>query len=203
MTVRSVSFAGRLAGVLALVCLAACKPATDQDKAQQVRDAFGAFKDAFGARQAKRALDCLDQPSRHYLQSAATTPEISTAPDAEVRELVRQTVVKLTPGGVGPDFSLETPLQRVLDAGWINAQDLQGLDLGPVTFQGDQARAEVIWQGTPTTLNLFFVRESGVWKVDLLQLVSYAVIALRMDRTVKGQTESQQIARLVAQVPAL
>ena len=198
MTVRSLFWVGWLAVLAGVV---ACHSAADSTDQKPVRQVFTTFEDALGSGHARLALDQLDQPTRDYLQAAVTTPADPAAPDEEVRELIRQTVAKLTPGGIQPGFQLETPLQRVLDAGWINAHVLQEIDLGPVTIQGDQARAEVIWQGEPSTLQLAFVRESGVWKIDLLQLVNYGELALRMDRTVKGETEAQQIARLVAQVP--
>lgn len=204
MKVRTLSLAVRLAGLMAMACLSACHPAApDRNEQDAVRQSFEAFKAALAARQAQQAIGVLDQPTRDYLQASVTSPLDPSAPDEEVRELVRQAAAKLTPGGIRPGFKLETPLQRVLNAGWINAQDIGQLGLGPVTVEGGQAHAEVMWQDQPTTLELVFVRESGEWKIDLLKLVSYANLALRMDRTVKGQTETEQVARLVAQVPAL
>lgn len=203
MKVRSFSFAVRLAGLVAAACLCACHPADNIADQESVRQSFEDFKAALAARHAQQAIDALDQSTRDYLRTSVTGPLDPSAADEEVRELVHQTVAKLTPGGIRPGFRLETPLQRVLDAGWINENDLGELDLGPVIVQGGQARAEIMWQGQPTTLQLVFVRESGKWTIDLLQLVSYAELALRMDRTVKGQAETEQIARLVAQVPTL
>jgi hypothetical protein len=188
-------------GLAALACVAACTPATDLNDQKPVQQAFADFKSALGTKHAKQALDGLDQPSRIYLQSAVTNPPDFTGGDEELRELIRQAVTKLTPGGIQPGFTLETPLQRVLNAGWINAHDLEELDLGPVTIHGDQASAELIWQGAGTMLYLTFVRESGAWKIDLAQLAPYAETALRTDRMVKGQTEAQQIAQLVARIP--
>jgi hypothetical protein len=201
MRLRSLFPTVRLAGLAVLFSLAGCAPPSNPDAAQRVRDAFTAFKSALGAGHAQEALDSLDESSRDYLQLAVTNPTAPATPDEEVHELVRQSVAKLTPGGIQPGFSLETPLQRVLNAGWIDPNALDELDLGPVTVEGGQAHAEVMWRGEPTTLQLAFVRESGAWKIDLLRLVTYAEMALNMDRSVKGETEPQQIARLVAQVP--
>jgi hypothetical protein len=202
MRVRLHSIGARLIGLAALACLAACTAPTDPNDQKPVRQAFEDFKSALVTKHAQQALDGLDQPSRDYLQSAVTKPPDFTGADEEVRELVRQVVTKLTPGGIQPGFKLATPLQRVLDAGWINAHALDGLDLGPVSIQGDSARAEILWQGQGTMLHLIFVRESGVWKIDISPLAPYAETALQSDRMVKGETEAQQIAQLVARVPA-
>jgi hypothetical protein len=201
MRLRSLFPAARVAGLAVLFSMAGCSPPSDPDEAPHVRDAFIAFKGALEGGHAQTALDGLDESSRNYLQAAVTIPAVPAAPDEEMRQIVRQSVAKLTPGGIQPGFKLATPLQRVLDAGWIDPHALDELDLGPVTVEGSQAHAEVLWRGDPTTLQLTFYRESGAWKIDLLRLIAYAEVALNMDRSVKGETEPQQIARLVAQVP--
>jgi hypothetical protein len=176
-------------------------PSADQ-QTQQVQQGFDGFKDALALAHAPQVLNFVDKPSRDYLQALAThAPDPA---DAELVQLIQRSVVKLTPGGIQPGFTIEKPLQRVLDAGWITPADLGAITIGPVTLapDGAHAHAEVFWQGTATTFQAIFVREGDAWKIDLLNLLPYAQTALAMDRTVKGETEAQQLDRLVGEVPS-
>jgi hypothetical protein len=175
-------------------------PAADQ-QTQQIQQGFDGFKDALSLAHAHEALNFVDKPSRDYLQQVAmSTPD---AADPELVQLIRQSVAKITPGGIQPGFTVEKPLQRVLDAGWITPADLGAITIGPVTLapDGAHAHAEIFWQGTATTFQAIFAREGDAWKIDLLNLLPYAQAALAMDRTVKNETETQQVDRLVRQVP--
>jgi len=166
-----------------------------------VQQAFDGFKDSLALAHAHEALNYLDQPTRDYLQQIAT--KAPDPADPELVILIRRAVAKLTPGGIQPGFTIEKPLQRVLNAGWVTPADLGGLTIGPATLAADgtHAQAEALWEGAPSTFQLQFVRESGAWKIDLFNLLPIADSALTMDRTVKNQTEAQQLERLVDAVP--
>jgi hypothetical protein len=169
--------------VLAAGILLSCAPASldEQDQKKQVKTVFADFKHAIFAAHAAEAL-------RHV--------------DAEIRQLVRQAVLKMAPGASGPHLNLENSLQRILDQGWMNTHALDSIALGPVTLSGGGAHAEALWQGAHTTYQVSFVRENHDWKVDLLGIVPYAELALRLERTLKGETEAQQLNRLVGLIPA-
>jgi hypothetical protein len=189
--------------VAALVLgVAGCSSAPPSDQAPLVRQAFDGFKDQVALGHAREALDYLDQPTRDYLQSAATRDPSGSGPEVDL--VIRRAVQKLTPGGVGPDFDLAQPVQRLLDLGLVRPGDLAQLTLGPVHVDppGRTAQAEAIWTGAPTTLQIHFQRDdSGSWKIDLLNLLPYASSALTMDRALKRETQDQQLDRLIGALP--
>ena len=189
---------------LAAGILLSCAPASrdEQDQKKQVKTVFADFKHAIFAAHAAEALRHVDRPSLDYLRNTIQTAPDPAAPDAEIRQLVRQAVLKMAPGASGPHLNLENSLQRILDQGWMNTHALDSIALGPVTFSGGGAHAEALWQGAHTTYQVSFVREHNEWKVDLLGIVPYAELALRLERTLKGETEAQQLNRLVGLIPA-
>jgi hypothetical protein len=100
-------------------------------------------------------------------------------------------------------LTLATLLQRISDRHLFNPRDVRQLDLGPVSIEGNRASAEVYYEGTLTALHLPFIKESDGWKIDVMALLPYAEVLMRLDRAVKGQTEAQQVDQLVSKLPAL
>lgn len=194
-----------LTAVLALAAaLGGCSPVRPpSDQVPLVQQAFEGFKDQVSLSHAGQALAYLDQPTQDYLRTAITRAPGPS--DSAVDLLIRRAAQKLSPGGIGPDFKLEVPLQKLMDKVPIRPADLAALGLGPVAVDatGNGAHAEALWAGTPTTLQVVFVRDStGAWKIDLLNLLTYASTAMTMDRTIKRETEDQQVDRLLRAVPA-
>lgn len=178
-------------------------PRPPSEQVPAVEQAFEGFKDQVSLSHAGQALAYLDQPTQDYLRSAVTRAPGPS--DTAVDLLIRRAVAKISPGDTDPNFSLEVPLQKLMDKVSIRPADLAALSIGPVAVDatGNGAHAEALWAGTPTTLQVIFVRDStGAWKIDLLNLLTYASTAMTMDRTLKRETEDQQIERLLRAVPA-
>jgi hypothetical protein len=136
-----------------------------------------------------------------FLRSAALESPADEASDAEVKRLVHLVAEKMTPGGIQPGFTLAIPLQHMLDRSMMNTHAIDSLELGPVTVEGGRAHAEVLWQDSHTTYQLVLVKEGNDWKIDLLGILPYAELGLRLERTLKNETEPQQLDRLVSLVP--
>ena len=189
--------------VLAAALGGCSPPAPPSEQAPLVQQAFEGFKDQVALAHAPETLAYLDRPTRDYLRQAVTRAPAPS--DSAVDLLIRRAAQKLSPEGIGPDFNLEVPLQKLMNQAGIRPADLGALALGPVSVDatGRNAHAEALWAGTPTTLQVIFVRdESGAWKIDLLNLLTYASTAMTMDRTLKRETEDQQIDRLLRAVPS-
>ena len=75
--------------------------------------------------------------------------------------------------------------------------------LGHVSITGNRASAEVYYQGTLTALRLPFIKEGDAWKIDVMALLPYAEVLMRVDRAIKGETEAQQVDQLVSKLPSL
>ncbi len=198
MNVRLLFLCALAAGAVAL---GGCSQPTPVEEQAQVKQAFDGLKDQVALGHAGLALAYLDRATLDYLQAAATRPPSSTEPTADL--LIRRAAEKLTPGGVGPGFTLAAPLQRLLDQGVLNPRDLEPLTLGAVSVEasGERAQAEAFWHGDGTTLQIHFQHEDGGWKIDLLNLLPYASSALTMDRAIKRETEDEQVARLISALP--
>jgi hypothetical protein len=198
--VRFLSILVVLTGVAGL---AGCSPPPPPvNQAPLVEQAFEGFRDEIGLGRAQEALDYLDQPTRDYLDGVVSKPPSSSEP--EVSRLIRGAAEKIAPGSTGPDASIAKPLQALMSQGILGPRDLAALTLGPVFIDstGRKAHAEVLWLGSPTTLQvLFYLNEAGVWKIDLLNLLPYATKALATDQTLKRETEDQEIERLLRAVP--
>ncbi len=105
---------------------------------------------------------------------------------------------------VSPDLrahlTAENILHRLIEKESLRAGDFS---LGPISINGDQASASLIYRNIPTGLQLSFAREKDGWKIDLLALFPSGEVLLRIDRAVTGESEAQQIERLVKQCPPL
>ena len=193
---------GRLGLLLLASCLSACAPAVpnDQEQQAQIREVFASFKADLFSGHAKQALAYLDRDSLNYFQTAATKSPAPGAKDAQIQYLLHRVLEKITPGGIKPGFTLDVPVQRILDAGWLTTRDLDHIELGPVKITGGQAQTEILWEGSHTTFQLFFLRQDG-WKIDIITMLPYAELALQSDRAIRRETDAQQLDRLVSQVP--
>ena len=94
-------------------------------------------------------------------------------------------------------------MRRISDKHLFNPRDVRQIDLGVVSVDGTRASAEVYYQGTLTALRLPFIKESDGWKIDVMAMLPYAEVLMRVDRAIKGETEAQQVDQLVSKLPAL
>ena len=54
-----------------------------------------------------------------------------------------------------------------------------------------------------TALRLPFLKEGGAWKIDVMALLPYAEVLMRVDRAIKGETQARQVDQLVGKLPSL
>ena len=101
------------------------------------------------------------------------------------------------------NLTLGTLLQRITDRHLFNPHDIRQIALGPVSISGNRASAEVYYQGTLTALRLPFLKEGDAWKIDVMALLPYAEVLMRVDRAIKGETQAQQVDQLVSKLPSL
>ena len=118
-----------------------------------------------------------------------------------VDHLLRTALDRKVAPSLRAHLNLQLLLQRLADHGLLDCREIRDLALGPVTIKGGQASAELYYQGTLPPLRLPFVKQNQIWKIDLLAMLPYAEVLMRVDRAVNGRTESQQVEQLVSHFP--
>jgi hypothetical protein len=202
-----------LAPILILALgLGACNRSGDAAEAARVKIDFDSFRAAILARHADQAVAYLPQDVNDYLSLLNSEPDLSAPePDKDaasaeapgVSLLVRTALDRKVNPSLRGHLDLQLLLQRVADRGLLNCREVRDLSLGHVSVHGDRASSELYFQGKPLPLRLPFVKEQRVWKIDLLAMLPYAEVLMRLDRALTGKTESQQVDRLVAPLPIL
>jgi hypothetical protein len=143
--------------------------------------------------------DYLNELNAHVVNSSSASP----SPSPGVDLFLRVALEKKVPADLRANLSLRSLLQRIADHHLFNPRDIRELDLGRVSINGDRASAEVYYQGTLTALRLPFVKEGDDWKIDVMALLPYAEVLMRVDRAIKGETVTQQVDQLVSKLPSL
>jgi len=139
------------------------------------------------------------------LNTGTLVPAANAPPSASpgVDLLLRTALVKKVPASLRPHLTLRILLQRIADRHLFNPRDVRQIDLGTVWINGNRASAEVYYEGTLTALHLPFLKEDDGWKIDVMALLPYAEVLMRVDRAIKGETETQQVDQLVGKLPSL
>jgi hypothetical protein len=206
---RGTSLLAALAlGLLAVLGASSCsqlKPTSDQ---AQVAKAFADWKNAVIAGRMDQALIYIPAPVESYLKTlnaSPVTPPPGAAPSASpgVDLLLRTALEKKVPADLRAHLTLATLLQRISDRHLFNPRDVRQIDLGAVAIEGNRATAEVYFEGTLTALRLPFLKEGDGWKIDVMALLPYAEVLMRVDRAIKVETQAQQVDQLVSKLPAL
>jgi hypothetical protein len=186
-----------------------CSPNTPREQAR-VTEAFEAWRNAVINQQTDQAMAYIPRHVDDYL-NALNSGAVNPAPSAKdaasqspgVDLLLRTALVKKVPPDLRSKLTLGTLWQRITDRHLFNPRDVREIDLGHVSVNGDHAYAELYYQGTLTALRLPFIKEGGVWKIDVMAILPYAEVLMRVDRAIKGETESEQVDQLVSKLPSL
>jgi hypothetical protein len=188
----------------------ACNRMGQSDEQAQVSHAFESWKEAMINRQTNQAMAYIPTHVDAYLNAlnsgaASSTPATNAPPSKSpgVDLLVRTALEKKVPADLRANLTLGALLQRITDKNLISAHDVQQIALGHVYVNGNSASAELYYQGTLTALRLPFIKEQDGWKIDILALLPWAEVLMRVDRAVKGQTQAQQVDQLVSKFPSL
>jgi hypothetical protein len=201
-----------LAGLLAVGTLPSCSPSGSAKEQARVAEAFNSWKNAMINCQTDQAMVYIPRHVDDYLStlnSGVATPAPATtvspvaSPSPGVDLLLRTALVKKVPADLRANLTLGVLLQRISDRHLFNPRDVREIDLGHVFVNGNRADAELYYQGTLTALRLPFVKEGHVWKIDVMAILPYAEVLMRVDRAIKGETEAQQVDQLVSKLPSL
>jgi len=207
---RNLGRARLLLAVMIVVGTASCQRLGQTGDQAQVTQAFESWKSAVINHQTDQAMAYIPRHVDDYLRTLNSPPvnpasainvALSQSPGVDL--LLRTALEKKVPADLRAHLTLAALLQRISDRNLFSGHNIHDLVLGPVVVSGDHASADVYYQGTLTALRLPFVREGDAWKIDVLALLPYAEVLMRVDRAIKGETEAQQVDQLVSKLPSL
>ncbi|WP_207455333.1 hypothetical protein [Azospirillum sp. SYSU D00513] len=85
--------------------------------------------------------------------------------------------------------------------GWLGPNAIARSALGPVRVRGDRASAILLVDNRPAMVPADFVREGGVWRIDLTNVFSYGGQMLQGFAAMSGKTEEAFITGLLERLP--
>jgi hypothetical protein len=199
-----------MTGSVAVLGMTSCGRLGQTNEQAQVARAFESWKNAMIHDQTDQALAYIPRHVDDYLNAlnsgtGISAPAAGAAPDPSpgVDLLLRTALEKKVPAPLRFNLTFGTLLQRITERHLFNPRDVREIKLGQVSINGNHASAEVYYQGTLTALRLPFVKEGDAWKIDVMALVPYAEVLMRVDRAIKGETLTQQVDQLVSKLPSL
>ena len=199
-----------ISGVVAVLGASSCSRLGQTNEQAQVARAFESWKSAVINHQTDQALAYIPRHVDDYLNAlnsgaGNSVPAANAAPSSSpgVDLLLRTALEKKVPADLRPHLTLGILVQRITDRHLFNPGHVREIKLGTVSIDGNRASAEVYYQGTLTALRLPFIKEGDGWKIDVMALLPYAEVLMRVDRAIKGETEAEQVDQLVSKLPSL
>jgi len=195
---------------MAVLGMSSCSRLGPTDEQARVTRAFESWKNAMINQRIDQAMACLPRHVDDYLTAlnsgaGNSAPAANTTPSPwpGVDLLLRTALEKKVPSDLRSHLTLGALMQRIADRHLFNPRDVREITLGRVSINGSHASADVYYHGTLTALRLPFLKEGGAWKIDVMALLPYAEVLMRVDRAIKGETETGQVDQLVSKLPSL
>jgi len=197
--------------VLAILGLSSCDRREGSDE-MQVRKTFEAWQaDVLNSRMGQ-SMAYIPQNVYDYfraLNAGEKSPSVASSSHQIANEtpgvdlLLRTALSKKVDPAVRPTLTLDNLVQRITDKRLFKPRDVRQIKLGYIAISGNRASADIYYQGTLTALRLPFLKEGNKWKIDVLAILPYVEVLMRVDRAIKGETEARQVDRLVSDMPLL
>ena len=137
----------------------------------QVRAAFAEFAGALASRDAEAGTRALSASSLaewqrdRELALHGKRDEVAAQPPG--RRLVIFALRHHAPKFLARDGSPVELVGHAIEAGMADRKSLAMIELGDVVVKGDRASGQLFASGLPSGFRAGFVREDGVWKLDL------------------------------------
>ena len=199
-----------LSGLLAVWGTSSCSRLGQTSEQAKVARAFESWKDAVTKNETDKALAYIPHDVDDYLNglnsrrvNSGPAANAATSESPGVDLLLRTALEKKVPSPLRYHLTLGTLLQRITERHLFNPRNVREIKLGHVSINGNRASAEVYYQDSLTALRLPFIKEGDGWKIDVMSLLPYAEVLMRVDRAIKGETEAKQVDQLVSKLPSL
>jgi len=190
-----------------LTGLTSCGHSHEAIKAAQVKSAFESCKTGLLNNKIDQVMACIPKNVDDYLTrlKANKKSEQSSTPDTSpgVDLLLKTALEKRVPDDLRAGLTFNILMQRISDRHLLNLHEVQEIDLGRIYVNGNRASGEIYYQGTLTALRMPFIQEDGSWKIDILAILPYAEVLMRLDRAIKDESQAEQVDLLVSRLPSL
>jgi len=193
-----------------LTGLTSCSRSHEVAGAAQVKKAFESCKTGLINNQMDQVMACIPANVNDYLnQLKSNEKKVSPVPPSApstspgVDLLLKTALQKRVPDDLRADLTFNILLQKIAAKHLLNLREVQSIDLGRIYVNGDRASGEIYYQGTLTALRMPFIQENGNWKINILAILPYAEILMRLDRAIKDETQQEQVELLVSRLPSL
>jgi hypothetical protein len=196
-----------LVSLVAIAGLTSCSPVREAAQAAQVKKAFESCKSGLINNQMDQVMACTPSNVDDYINHLKSNDKKASADPASnspgVDLLLKTALEKRVPDDLRPNLTFNLLMQKITEKHLLSLREVQQIDLGRVYVTGDRASGEIYYQGTLTALRMPFVRENGSWKIDILSILPYAEVLMRLDRAIKDETQQEQVDLLVSRLPSL
>jgi hypothetical protein len=197
-------------GILVILGMSSCGRLGQTNEQAQVKRTFESWKNAMINNQTDQAMTYIPRHVDDYLNeinsragNSIVSPGGAASPSPGVDLLLRTALEKKVPAPLRFNLTLGALMRRITDRHLFNPRDVREIKLGHVAIDGNRASAEVYYQDALTALRLPFIKEGDAWKIDVMALLPYAEVLMRVDRAIKGETLTQQVDQLVGKLPSL
>lgn len=126
-------------------------------------------------------------------QSALTATEDELAQQSLVERLTAYTLRAEVPVPALRDDSPQELVTTAVERGLVGDEGIRNVALGEVKVDGDEATGQLVAGGQATPLQARFLREDGVWKLDLTSLLEVSEDAFEAAAQQQGLDVEQLI----------
>ncbi|ALG69870.1 hypothetical protein VY88_10885 [Azospirillum thiophilum] len=181
-------------------------PPRETPEERDVAATFDAARTALAERRGSAVIPLLTRNSVKTLESvrdAARQP--GDAPLQRLEPAERFAAMGLR-RHLGPSelrrMSVGDIANHALKAGWLGPNVVARSALGPVRVRGDRASGLLMVDNRPALVPADFVREGGVWRIDITSVFTFGSQMLKGFAAMSGKDESAYIAELLDKLPA-
>lgn len=163
-----------VAAILVPVLVMACSDRGDKDDVTEVRACYEGYFAALREGRGRDAAELVDSNTLgHYTHMLLLARDADSATVSGLDAMDKLTVLAMRVGNSASDLrkmDAKDAIARAVDDGLMNGDGPEGLALGTVTVNEDEASAPLKLHGFPTPASFVFRREKGGWRIDITSL---------------------------------
>jgi hypothetical protein len=172
-----------LCATLLLMGCSESAPTETVDESAAVRACYDGYFTALREGKGEVAAELVDSRTlAHYERMLDLARSADSATVAALEPMDKLTVLAMRLQNSAPDLKamdVRTALSRSISGGIMASEAPEGLDLGTVTVNGEEAKAPLKLHGFPTPASFTFRRENGAWRIDLTSLFDLSRMAFQ------------------------